>query len=448
MWSTTTGTRQRRNGAPALAEPGQRGEQRAVVEAVAARLDQHRAPHSQPPLHALVRFERRLGHVVGPLGRERVAVERAEHVHVAIGGLLGQYHAHSMRILVLPGDGIGPEITAVAVDVLRRLDTRFKLGIELEFHEVGLASLAKHGTTLPDAVVAACRAADGFILGPAATLDYPPRAQGGMNPSGDLRIALDLYANIRPARSYEGLPHWGRTPMDLVIARENTEGFYADRNMHQGIGEFMPTPDLALSVRKITAQASRRIAETAFRLARGRRRKVTAVNKINVLKVTEALFLREVRAVAAAHPEVAYEEQLVDSMAAMLVRDAARFDVIVTTNMYGDILSDLAAELGGGLGLAGSINAGDRHCMAQAQHGSAPDIAGKDLANPCSLLLSTAMLLGWLAERHAKNNYREAQAALDRAIAGALRAPATRTRDLGGPLGTQAFGKALISTLN
>jgi 3-isopropylmalate dehydrogenase len=235
--------------------------------------------------------------------------------------------------------------------------------------------------------------------------------------------------------------------MDLVIARENTEGFYADRNMHQGSGEFMPTPDLALSVRKVSAHASRRIAEVAFRLAQRRRKKVTAVHKANVLKVGEGLFLREVRAVAARHPEVAYDEQLVDSMAALLVRDAARFDVLVTTNMYGDILSDEAAELSGSLGLAGSINAGDAHCMAQAQHGSAPDIAGQDRANPVSLLLSAAMLLGWLGERHGRQNFVAAQAAIEAAIARLLGDPATRTRDLGGALGTRAFGAALLGRL-
>ncbi|HEX6268373.1 MAG TPA: isocitrate/isopropylmalate family dehydrogenase [Burkholderiales bacterium] len=353
-----------------------------------------------------------------------------------------------MKILALPGDGIGPEITAVAVRVVERLDRRFNLGLHLETHEVGLASLERAGTTLPGPVLAACRAADGFILGPVSHLDYPPRAQGGLNPSGDLRIALDLYANIRPSRCYEGLAHWGRAPMDLVIVRENTEGFYADRNMHQGLGEFMPAPGLALSVRKISAHASRRIAQAAFRLARTRRRKVTAVHKANVLKVTEGVFLQEVRSVAAEHQDVSYDEQLVDSMAALLVRDAARFDVVVTTNMYGDILSDEAAELAGGLGLAGSLNAGDAHCMAQAQHGSAPDIAGRDLANPCSLLLSAGMLLGWLGDRHGKQNFRDAQAALEAAIAAMLREPATRTRDLGGALGTRAFGSALIERLD
>ena len=352
-----------------------------------------------------------------------------------------------MRILTLAGDGIGPEVTAATAAVLQRLDQRFALGLRLEPHAIGLASLGRSGSTLPDAVFEACRAADGIVIGPVSHLDYPPRAQGGRNPSGDLRIGLDLYANLRPARSYDGLPHWGRTPMDLVIARENTEGFYADRNMFQGVGEFMPTPDLALSVRKISARASRRIALAAFRLARRRRRKVTAVHKANVLKVTEGLFLEQVRSISREFADVAYDEQLVDSMAALLVRDAARFDVVVTTNMYGDILSDEAAELSGSLGLAASLNAGDAHAMAQAQHGSAPDIAGKDLANPASLLLSAGMLLGWLGERHAKPGFGEAQAALEAAVTALLREPATRTRDLGGKLGTRDFANALMEKL-
>ena len=352
-----------------------------------------------------------------------------------------------MRLVVLPGDGIGPEIMAATLEVLQHVDEKFSLGLRLEKQDIGLASLKRAGTTFPDAVLEACRAADGIILGPVSHLEYPPRAEGGINPSGGLRIALDLYANIRPARSREGLPHWGRTPMDLVIARENTEGFYADRNMHQGLGEFMPTPDLALSVRKISAQGSRRIAKVAFELARTRRRKVTAVHKANVLKLTEGLFLREVKAVAAEHPDIAYEEQLVDAMAALLVRDAARFDVVVTTNMYGDILSDEAAELSGSLGLAASINAGDAHCMAQAQHGSAPDIAGQDRANPASLMLSAAMLLGWLGRRHGPESFGAAEQAIEAAVDAAIWDPRRRTRDLGGALGTRAFALAVCEGL-
>jgi len=353
-----------------------------------------------------------------------------------------------VRIVVMEGDGIGPEITAATMAVLGAADRVFKLGLSFTPVAIGLAALRAQGTTLPPAAVDAAKAADGVILGPVSHNDYPPAAQGGLNPSGELRKRLDLFANIRPVRTRPGFPPRCGRPVDLVIARENTEGFYADRSMFLGSGEFMPTPDLALSVRKISAGASRRIAESAFRLARTRRKKVTAVHKANVLKVTEGLFLREVRQIAKEFPEIAFEEQLVDSMAALLVRDAARFDVVVTTNMYGDILSDEAAELSGSLGLAASINAGEAHCMAQAQHGSAPDIAGKNIANPASLLLSSGMLLGWLGARHGKANYHDAQAALDGAVAAQLREPAGRTRDLGGPLGTREFGEALAARLN
>jgi 3-isopropylmalate dehydrogenase len=349
----------------------------------------------------------------------------------------------------MPGDGIGPEITNATLAVLRRAADLLGLDLSFEEQEIGQARLARDGSTCPPSVIEAARAADGILLGPVSHHDYPPRAEGGINVSGELRITLDLYANIRPSRSRAGLPHYGRTPMDLVIVRENTEGFYADRNMHLGSGEFMPTPDLALSVRKISAHGSRRIARAAFELAMRRgRRKVTAVHKANVLKVGEGLFLREVRAVAAEHPEVAYDEQLVDSMAALLVRDAQRYDVVVTTNMFGDILSDEAAELSGSLGLAGSVNHSDTHAMAQAQHGSAPDIAGQDKANPTSLILSAAMLLDWFARRAAgRERFTAAAAAIERTTDELLADPARRTADLGGKLGTAAFAEAFRAAM-
>ena len=348
-----------------------------------------------------------------------------------------------MRMVVLPGDGIGPEITAATVRVLELVSKRFGLGLTFEQHDVGFASLNSRGSTITPEVLEACRGAQGIVLGPVSHSDYPPRAEGGINVSSELRIQLDLYANIRPSRSRDGLEHWGRTPMDLVIVRENTEGFYSDRNMYQGIGEFMPDPDMALSIRKITAKGSHRIARSAFELARKRRRKVTSVHKANVLKLSEALFLRECRKVAKEFPDVTYDEQLVDSMTALLVRDAQRFDCVVTTNMFGDILSDLAAELSGSLGLAGSINAGTTHCMAQAQHGSAPDIAGQDRANPTSLVLSAAMLLEWLSIKHGKDAFATAARAIEGATDTLLKDPARRTRDLGGALGTQGFTEAL-----
>jgi 3-isopropylmalate dehydrogenase len=352
-----------------------------------------------------------------------------------------------MHLVILPGDGIGPEICAATRQVLETLDRAFSLGLTFDSHAIGLTSLETEGTTFPAAAKDAAARADGIILGPVSHNDYPAKAEGGINPSGDLRLSLDLYANIRPSRSRAGLPHWGRTPMDLVIVRENTEGFYADRSMHLGPGEFMPTPDMALAVRKVTAAACARIARQAFELAMQRGRHVTAVHKANVLRVSDGLFLREVRKVAEAFPDIAYDEQLVDSMTAMLVRDAARFDVIVTTNMYGDILSDEAAELSGSLGLAASINAGENHCMAQAQHGSAPDIAGRDQANPVSLILSAALLLDWLGQRHGREELSRAAALVEPAVDALLADPATRTADLGGALGTEAFTRALCASL-
>ena len=351
-----------------------------------------------------------------------------------------------MRILVLPGDGIGPEITAATLTVLERANAVFRLGLGWQQEEVGLASLKKEGTTLPLRVMEAARAAAGVILGPLSTYEYPPRERGGINASGELRIKLDLYANVRPARSRLGLGLTGK-PVDLVIYRENTEGFYADRNMYLGGGEFMPTEDMALSIRRVTAKCCERIARRAFEAAMSRRKKVTAVHKANVFRISDGLFLREVRKVATDFPQVRLEEVIVDAMAALLLRDPMRFDVIVAENMYGDILSDEASELSGGLGLGGSINAGDDLCVAQAQHGSAPDIAGKNIANPSSLILSAAMLLEWIAARRGAQALGRAARAIDAAVDAALGDPATRTADLGGPLGTREFAKAVAGKL-
>jgi 3-isopropylmalate dehydrogenase len=197
---------------------------------------------------------------------------------------------------------------------------------------------------------------------------------------------------------------------------------------------------LALAVRKITRHGSTRIAETAFHLAMQRRRKVTAVHKANVLRVSDGLYLECVRAVAANYPQVEYEERIIDAMAALLVRDASRFDVIVTTNMYGDILSDEAAEISGSLGMAASLNAGSSHAIAQAQHGSAPDIAGKNVANPSSLIGSAAMLLAWIGERRSDPRFAQASTAIERALDRVIAKPEWRTPDLGGNIGTEAFG--------
>ena len=351
------------------------------------------------------------------------------------------------HLVVMEGDGIGPEISAATIDVLRAADRRFDLGLAFTSATIGFPALRQHGTTFPIAALDAAKAADGVILGPVSHNNYPPVAEGGLNPSGELRKRLDLYANIRPARTRGGFPARCGSAVDLVIVRENTEGFYADRSMFVGPGEFMPTPDLALAVRKITREGSIRIAEAAFALATRRRRQVTAVHKANVLRVSEGLFLECVRAVGARYPGVEYKEQIIDAMTALLVRDASVFDVVVTTNMYGDILSDLASEIAGSLGTAASLNAGADHAVAQAQHGSAPDLTGKDLANPASLIGSAAMLLAWLGERRNEPRLIDAADAIEAALERTIATPAWRTRDLGGPLGTKAFAERVAAAL-
>jgi isocitrate/isopropylmalate dehydrogenase len=356
--------------------------------------------------------------------------------------------ANRTHLVVMPGDGIGPEIMAATLHVLREVDRLVSLGLTFEEVPIGFPALKAHGSTLPDSSFEAGQRADGVILGPVSHNDYPPVAQGGLNPSGEMRKRLDLYANIRPAKSRPGMPPRCGKPVDLVVVRENTEGFYADRNMFMGHGEFMPTPDVALAVRKITRVGSTRIAETAFKLAMQRpRKKVTAVHKANVLRITDGLFLECVRAVRKNYPEVEYEEQIMDAMAALLVRDASRFDVILATNAFGDILSDEASEISGSLGLAASINAGHEHALAQAQHGSAPDIAGKDIANPASLIGSVAMLLAWLGERRSDQKFVQAAGLIERALDQIIAKPEMRTSDLGGPLGTKAFGERVAAAV-
>lgn len=350
-----------------------------------------------------------------------------------------------MKLLLLPGDGIGPEIMTATEQVLAALDRRFGLGFSVETRDVGVPALEKHGATVPEGLIDHAKSVDAVILGPVDTAAYPPPDQGGINASATFRRELDLYANIRPSRTRPGVP--ALTRMDLVVVRENTEGFYADRTMFAGNGEFMPTPDLALAVRKITRQGSERVIRAACELAMTRRRKLAIVNKSNVLKLSDGLFLDAARSVCADFPEIEVEEVLVDAMASLLVRNPGAYDVVVSTNMFGDILSNEAAELSGGLGLAPSINAGDDYAIAQASHGAAPDIAGQDAANPSALVVSAAMLLDWIGRRSGDNALVEAAAATERAVDDLLADTATHTRDLGGPLGTRAFGDALAARI-
>ncbi len=354
-----------------------------------------------------------------------------------------------MRLIVLPGDGIGPEIVAASVAVLQAAAARVGVPVELDHESVGFDSLERYGTTLRQEILEKAKTYDGIILGTQSHADYPPPEKGGRNVSAGFRVGLDLYANVRPARTRSFLPSNLREgkSMDLVIMREATEGFYPDRNMSRGWGEVMPDPDTALSIRKITRRCSERIARRAFELAMTRRRKVTAIHKANSFHMTDGLFLEAVRAVAREFPEVTLDDLLVDASTAHLVRKPESFDVIVATNFYGDILSDLASELSGSLGLAGSMMASDTLCCAQAQHGSAPDIAGKDIANPTSMILSVAMLARWVGDRRNDGALRKAGDGMMAAVDRVLADPTTRTRDIGGSMGCRAFAETVVNAV-
>lgn len=354
---------------------------------------------------------------------------------------------------LLSGDGIGPEIMAATRLVLETGARKHGLSFDFREFTIGLQALATDGTTFPQSVFDALTDCDGIILGPVSHNDYPPREKGGLNPSGELRKRLDLFANIRPARTVAGIPPRTGEPLDMVIMRENTEGFYADRNLFAGPGEIMPTQDVAIAFRKISRLACTRIAEVSFAEAANRKAagagpgKVTAVHKANVLRMSDGLFLECTRAIAAQYPDITYEEILVDAMCAHLVRRPSEFDVICTTNMYGDILSDLATEIAGSIGLAASLNAGTDHAMAQAQHGSAPDIAGKDVANPASLIGSTVMLLDWMGHRRGDPALVSLGRDMNAALEAILSVPEMRTRDLGGRLGTKDFAAAVADRI-
>ena len=350
-----------------------------------------------------------------------------------------------MKIVVIPGDGIGPEITTASKKVMQAVDSKFNLGLVLEDDIAGHDSLKLHGATVTDALLEKVNASDGLILGPMSTYDFKDESKGEINPSKFFRKSLDLYANIRPAKTYPGLAS-RVNDFDLIVVRENTEGFYADRNMEQGNGEILVTPDVAISLRRVTRQCCERIARVAFELARGRKKHVSIVHKANVLKIADGMFIDICHQIGKEFPDVAIDDYIVDAMMAHVVRAPERFDVIVTTNMFGDILSDLTAELSGSLGLAASVNAGKSNAMAQAAHGSAPDIAGKNIANPFSLILSSGLLLDWYALRSGIPNFAKAAAAIDRAAAEAILAKEA-TKDVGGTLGCKETGDAFASRI-
>jgi 3-isopropylmalate dehydrogenase len=287
---------------------------------------------------------------------------------------------------------------------------------------------------------------DGFILGPIGHQAYP-KGPGAINPHPIMRKHFGLFANVRPTRSFPGLGAL-YDDIDLVIVRENNEGFQPDRNVVAGSGEFRPTEDVTISVRVITRTGSYRVAKAALELAHTRRKKLTLVHKNTVFKLGCGMFVEECYHAAREFPDVEVDEVIVDTFAMRLVRDPQSFDVVVTTNMFGDILSDEAAGLVGGLGMAPGLCIGEGNiAMAQATHGSAPDIAGKGIANPYAMIESTRMLLEWLGHNRGIHQAVEASSLMERAITAALARPETRTGDIKGTTNTEGMTNAIVDAI-
>ena len=349
----------------------------------------------------------------------------------------------ALKIGILNGDDIGLEVVPECVKAMRAASQ--KTGLEIDWHPVpiGKKALDELGHTLPPGTLEKLDTLDGWVLGPIGHQAYPKGMPNVINPHPILRKHYDLFANIRPAKSYPGLPALYKD-VDLIIVRENNEGFPPDRNVYMGNGEFRPTPDMTIGIRVITRQGSRKVARAAFELARTRpRKKMTAVHKDTVFKLGCGMFAEECRALAREYPDVAYDEVLVDTFAMKLVMKPQQFDVVVTTNTFGDILSDAAAGLVGGLGLAPGLSAGPQRAMAQATHGSAPDIAGRNIANPYAMIMSGQMLLAWLGHKHNEPRAVRAAELMEAAMESVIRERRWLTGDLGGKASTTEMGDAV-----
>ncbi|MBL8607909.1 MAG: isocitrate/isopropylmalate dehydrogenase family protein [Myxococcales bacterium] len=324
-------------------------------------------------------------------------------------------------ITLIPGDGIGPEVA----DATRRVLEASGVAIDWEVHNAGAEVAEKRGTTLPEEVLESVRRNTIALKGPIGT----PIGKGFKSVNVTLRQKLDLYANVRPVKSLPGLePRFEGT--DIVIVRENTEDLYA------GL-ELMIMPGIAQSIKLITAQACTRICEYAFDYAeRMGRKRVTVIHKANIMKLSDGLLLECFRKVAQRHPRVEPHEMIVDACALQMVKNANKIDVLVTENLYGDILSDLGAGLVGGLGIVPGANIGESAAVFEAVHGTAPDIAGKDLANPTALIQSAVMMLHHIGESRAAER-------IEASIIAHFREGGPRTPDLGGSASTREYTDAL-----
>lgn len=337
----------------------------------------------------------------------------------------------ALRIGILEGDDIGHEVVPASVKIAKAAAAIAGQPIEWVDVPIGRKALDDHGHTMPEGTLDTLKTLDGWILGPIGHREYP-KVPEAINPHPILRKTFDLFANVRPTRSF---PDIGciYDDIDLVIVRENNEGFQPDRNVVMGSGEFRPTHDVTISVRVITTEGSGKVARAAFEIARSRNKRLTLVHKNTVYKLGCGMFVDTCYEVAKDFPDVTVDEVIVDTMALRLVRDPQSFDTIVTTNMFGDILTDEAAGLVGGLGMAPGLCIGRGSiAMAQATHGSAPDISGKDIANPFAMIESTRMLFDWLGHNRQMDTALALSAIMKRGIDAALANPKTRTPDIRG----------------
>ncbi|MFE5289904.1 isocitrate/isopropylmalate dehydrogenase family protein [Nocardia sp. NPDC056611] len=352
-----------------------------------------------------------------------------------------------IRLGVLEGDGIGPEIVRATRHVVDdAFETTGLPPVEWVPLPLGHEAIEQYGDPVPEQTLAALAELDAWIMGPHDSASYAPEHRTGLPPAGAVRKRFGLYANIRPARSLEGVRALAQD-MDLLILRENTEGLYADRNMAAGSGEFQPSRDVALSVGVFTRAAIERIARLGFEIASERSKKLTVVHKANVLPMTMGMFRDICYEVAADYPDVEIDDEHVDAAAAHLVRAARDYDVIVTENLFGDILSDLAGELSGSLGMAASVNCSDTQIMAQAVHGAAPTLAGRNRANPVALFGSAAAMLHWMGRTQRYSALRRVGDRIERSVADTLRA-GVATSDLGGLASTSEFTEQVRARLH
>jgi 3-isopropylmalate dehydrogenase len=346
------------------------------------------------------------------------------------------------RIAVLPGDGIGPEVVCESLKVLRRVAAKLKgVRFELEEYSVGAGEYLRSGDPLPQATLEALKTHDAILLGAMGlpNIRWPEGVE--MTPQIDLREILDLYCGLRPIRLYHSfhtpLKNFGPGEIDFLIVRESTEGLFASR-----LQKYPPEATEVTDTMRITRKGSERLFRAAFSHAMRRSRRLTLVDKANVLP-SMAFFRRIFDEVAREFPEVQTEKVYVDAASLYLVQRPQSFDVLVTENMFGDILSDLAAGLIGGMGMAPSADIGDDYAVFQPSHGSAPDIAGKGIANPIATILSVAMMLEWFNQAET----RRGASLIHHAVEEVMAEPANRTTDLGGTLSTQQMGELVVKAV-